>query len=49
MCTAKLPGADPASPEEDPYKRLERLKELLDSGVISQKEFDQEKRELLDH
>jgi len=32
---------------EDPYDRLERLKHLLDSGVISQEEFDHEKRELL--
>jgi len=32
----------------DPYDRLLRLKELLDAGVISQEEFDREKRELLE-
>ncbi len=43
VCTA-----DPSlAPAEDPYDRLERLKGLLDAGVISQEEFDSEKRELL--
>jgi hypothetical protein len=35
-------------PAEDPYGRLMRLKELLDAGVISQEEFDREKREVLE-
>ncbi len=43
VCTEKLRAADPVSPAEDPYRRLERLKELLDSGVIYQEVFDQEK------
>lgn len=46
VCTEKPPEADSAS--EDPYERLQRLKKLLDAGVISQEEFDQEKREVLD-
>ena len=48
VCTEKPSGADPALPAEDPYERLERLKRLLDAGVISQEEFDREKREVLD-
>jgi hypothetical protein len=34
-------------PTEDPYVRLLRLKELLDKGAISQREFDREKAKLL--
>jgi hypothetical protein len=48
VCTKKLSGADPSAPAEDPYERLKRLKELLDTGVISQEEFDREKREVLE-
>ena len=48
VCTEKPPEADSAPATEDPYERLQRLKELLDAGVISQEEFDQEKREVLE-
>ena len=37
------------APSEDPYVRIMRLKELLDSGAISQDEFDREKARLLGH
>jgi hypothetical protein len=33
---------------EDPYERLIRLRQLLDGGVISQEEFEREKREVLE-
>jgi hypothetical protein len=39
--------AEPQHAVEDPYDRLKRLKELFDSGVISQDEFNREKDELL--
>jgi hypothetical protein len=45
ICTSRSEAAPVA---EDPYERLERLKKLLDAGVISQSEFDREKSELLD-
>ena len=32
----------------DTFDQLERLKNLLDTGVLSQDEFDTEKRRLLD-
>jgi len=48
VCTAKPPVADPSAQAEDPYERLKRLKGLLDAGVISQEEFDREKREVLE-
>ncbi len=31
----------------DPYEELKKLKELLDMGIITQEEFDQKKRQLL--
>jgi hypothetical protein len=36
-----------ALPSDDPYVRIKRLKELLDSGAITQQEFDREKAKLL--
>ena len=30
------------------YKNLTKLKELLDAGVLSQEEFDAEKKKILD-
>ncbi len=48
VCTEKVRTAEPSGSAEDPYDRLKRLKDLLDTGVISQEEFDQEKREVLD-
>jgi len=46
VCT-EGPSSSGAPATEDPYERLRRLKELLDAHVISQDEFDREKRELL--
>ena len=34
--------------KEDPYEKLAKLKKLLDDGVISQEEFDEAKKKLLD-
>jgi hypothetical protein len=48
VCTEKPLTANAVPAAEDPYKRLIRLKELLDAGAISQEEFDQEKREVLE-
>jgi hypothetical protein len=45
VCVEK-PAAK-AVPPEDPYVRIERLKKLLDSGAITQQEYDREKQNLL--
>ncbi|MDO5094369.1 MAG: SPFH domain-containing protein [Propionibacteriaceae bacterium] len=37
----------PTAPEEDPVAKLKQAKELLDSGIISQEEFDLLKQRLL--
>ena len=33
--------------KEDPYEKLAKLKKLLDQGIISQEEFDEAKKKLL--
>ena len=43
---AQEPAPQPAQ-AEDPYAKLEKLKDLLDKGVISQEEFDAAKAKLL--
>ena len=35
--------------DEKKYEKLKKLKELLDDGVLTQKEFDNEKQRILDH
>ena len=53
MGTMQQPAQQPAQPAqqpaqaEDPYAKLEKLKDLLDKGVISQEEFDAAKAKLL--
>ncbi len=37
-----------APSENDAFEKLEKLKKLLDQGIITQEEFDAKKRELLD-
>ena len=37
----------PAEPAGDPYAQLAELKDLLDSGAITQAEFDAEKQKIL--
>jgi hypothetical protein len=37
----------PAGKEEDPYKALRKLKELLNDGVITQGEFDSKKADVM--
>lgn len=52
VCAEKLsPGQpEPASFTDERYIKLTNLKKLLDSGVITQQEFDQEKAKILrDH
>ncbi len=39
--------APAAVPKEDPYEKLEKLKKLLDNGVITQEDFDKQKNEIL--
>ena len=43
------PAQEPAaaSSSEDPYEKLAKLKKLLDQGIISQEEFDEAKKKLL--
>ena len=38
----------PASSPQDSYAELMKLKELLDAGVLTQAEFDAEKKKILD-
>lgn len=40
-------GGAPQQQGEDPYAKLEKLKGLLDKGIISQEEFDAKKAEIL--
>ena len=46
----KAPAADQqkTSSDDDAFKKLEKLKKLLDKGIITQEEFDAKKRELLE-
>ena len=37
----------PAAPVADPVAELKKYKELLDSGIISQEDFDAKKRQIL--
>jgi hypothetical protein len=39
--------ATPAASTDDKFAQLERLKRLLDSGALTQSEFDREKTKLL--
>jgi len=41
------PPAAPAPSSEDTYESLMKLKELLDAGVLTQAEFDAEKKKIL--
>ncbi len=40
-------GPAAATPAEDPYEKLGKLKKLLDDGIISQEEFDEAKKKAL--
>lgn len=46
----QTPSSEPAaaSSQEDPYEKLAKLKKLLDQGVISEEEFNEAKRKILD-
>ena len=46
---ANMPNQQPAqaAPAEDPYQKLAEMKKLLDSGVITQEDFDKAKANLL--
>jgi len=41
------PPAAAAAPAADPVEKLMQLKELLDSGVLTQAEFDSQKQRIL--
>lgn len=42
-----IPVSEKSSGASDSYAQLKQLKELLDSGVLSQKEFDEQKAKIL--
>ena len=44
---AKNTMAEPGAPQNDATVQLQKYKELLDSGVITQEEFDAKKKQLL--
>ena len=39
--------AQPAQPAEDPYEKLSKLKKMLDEGLITQEDYDEQKKKLL--
>jgi hypothetical protein len=41
------PGSPAPAPSDDRYAKLAKLKQLLDSGAITQEEFNQEKAKIL--
>lgn len=42
------PGSPPPVSADDKYAKLAKLKQLLDTGAITQEEFNQEKAKILD-
>ena len=46
MGSIPQPGAAPAA-SADPVAKLQKLKQMLDGGLISQAEFDEKKKEVL--
>lgn len=44
----EMPGKASSSPKRDIYTELPKLKALLDSGAITQAEYDDQKRKLLE-
>lgn len=47
LFTDQVEQVSKGTPNEDPMKRLQKLKVLLDEEIISQEEFDEKKREIL--
>ena len=43
------PSSQPTNsvPQEDPYERLEKFKKMLDNGLITQEEYDEQKKKIL--
>ena len=41
------PAPPPAEEEVDPYAQLREAKELLDQGILTQEEFEAEKKKIL--
>ena len=43
------PSSQPtnSAPQEDPYERLEKFKKMLDNGLITQEEYDEQKKKIL--
>jgi hypothetical protein len=46
-CTGSAPSTAAASPAVDKLTQLERLKKLLDSGALTQQEYEREKTKIL--
>lgn len=44
---AAPPPDDEAGNEDDKYTKLRELKQLLDDGILTQEEFDEEKSKIL--
>ena len=44
---AQQPAAAPAPASEDPMGKLQKLKQMLDAGLISQDDFDAKKKDIL--
>ena len=34
-------------PQEDPYEKLSKLKKMLDDGLITQEDYDEQKKKIL--
>lgn len=42
------PVQQPAQqPQEDPVEKLKKMKEMLDNGLITQEDYDEQKRKIL--
>lgn len=44
---AQQAAAPAAEPEVDPYEKIKQAKELLDAGVLTEEEFEAEKKKYL--
>jgi membrane protease subunit (stomatin/prohibitin family) len=47
LASAQAPQAAPAVSQDDKMAQLKQLKELLDTGVLTQAEFDAQKQKIL--
>ena len=47
MGAVQQPTQQPAQAAEDPYEKLSKLKKMLDEGLITQEDYDEQKKKLL--